>query len=534
MDSLAPLAAYLETHREPAFLQDASGCLLAVNEAFCRFTLTPRAKLIGRRAGGDAMPLPAWADGRAVFVTGEEQEVVDHFRLPDGRAQSLVTQKHLITLPDGKRILAGRITPTAEIVSDEQDERLFRVIAEATPFPLLLVSAADLVIVAVNQRAAEYFGQTAVELIGQSFESRFVMAQVCRQLLLMLKTQGAVRDEECGIRGRNGQTCWVQLAGRKTSHGDGSLLLFALHDITERKRADAALRDSEARLRAILDTTSEGFVQYDLVNGLIVDVNEAMCRLTGYPREALLGRPPADFVDEPSRQTLSEQLALAGREHHRQFELTLYTREGEARVLLVNASTRFDAEQHPVFSFCLITDITERKLNEERVLYLAFYDTLTALPNRFLFQERIDQALLQQKRQGGLVALMFVDLDDFKLVNDTLGHDCGDQLLREVARRLNACVRRSDTVARLGGDEFVLLLPNLKAREDAILVARKVVTSLTVPVLIEDQLLTVSLSLGVALCPDDGNDPDLLRKKADMAMYAAKRAGKNQFRLAGD
>ena len=177
----------------------------------------------------------------------------------------------------------------------------------------------------------------------------------------------------------------------------------------------------------------------------------------------------------------------------------------------------------------MLTDITERKLNEERILYLAFYDTLTALPNRFLLSERVDQALLQQKRQGGQIGLMFIDLDDFKQVNDTLGHDVGDALLQEVAKRLNACVRRSDTVARLGGDEFIVLLPNLKGREDAALVAEKIIASLNLPILVGNERLSARLSIGIAVGPEDGQDANALKKAADVAMYRAKAQGKNCY-----
>ncbi|HCZ16061.1 MAG TPA: diguanylate cyclase, partial [Candidatus Accumulibacter sp.] len=177
-------------------------------------------------------------------------------------------------------------------------------------------------------------------------------------------------------------------------------------------------------------------------------------------------------------------------------------------------------------------DISERKANEERVQHLAHHDQLTDLPNRSLLSDRLFQALAQARRDRGTVALMFLDLDSFKPVNDTLGHDIGDLLLKEVALRLQNCVpRESDTVARLGGDEFVILLAQIEKAADAVVVAGKLLAALERPFLIGPHRISISGSIGIAVYPQHGDEVNQLLKNADIAMYHAKKAGRNCYRF---
>jgi diguanylate cyclase (GGDEF)-like protein/PAS domain S-box-containing protein len=174
-------------------------------------------------------------------------------------------------------------------------------------------------------------------------------------------------------------------------------------------------------------------------------------------------------------------------------------------------------------------DITERKRAEEKISFQAYHDLLTQLPNRILFKDRLGVALVQARRNRRLAAVLFIDLDRFKLVNDTLGHAEGDELLKGVAARLKGCLRRSDTLARLGGDEFTILLPDLSQPEDAAVIADKVIEELRRPLSIAGQDIRATASIGVALYPSDGEDPDTLIKHADIAMYHVKAAGKNSY-----
>ncbi len=530
MDPLLAISAYLDTLDSPAFIQDASGRCLAANDAFCKLLLKPRHRILGSiSSGADGELLPQWADWKAAFVAGGLTETEDEFRLPDGSRQRVQTTKRIIELDRGRRVLVGEIRPRSTIAAHGEDEQIFRVIAEAMPYPLLLIHAAEQKIIASNQRTAEVLGCASRTCIGRPLDDLFVDSNDCRQLLLMVKAQGAIKDFEACLRTDSEQRIWALLSARKSSHRGEPVILLGFSDVTERKRAAEALRDSEARYRAVLETTAEGYALFDLEDGHIVDVNPALCRLLGIRRNDIVGLTLDRFIAPEGQDEWFKQYGKLASSQHRQFEIRLQTRAGASLHALANCSTLFDPVGRPTAAFALLTDITERKLNEERVLYLAFYDTLTALPNRFLLSERIAQALLQQKRQGGQIGLMFIDLDDFKQVNDTLGHDVGDGLLQEVARRLNVCVRRSDTVARLGGDEFIILLPNLKNHEDAALVAEKIVASLNQPILAAGHQLTARLSIGIAIAPMDGCDENSLKKAADVAMYRAKSQGKNGY-----
>lgn len=530
MDPLLALSAYLESLDYPAFIQDAAGRWLSANDAFCKLMLKPRAKLLGTIPSvSEDEELPNWADWKPAFVCGGTSEVDDEFHLPDQTIQRVITSKRVIALADGRRVLVGEMRRTGAISSSREDEQLFKVIAEAMPYPMLLVNSSDQLMIACNQRAAEVLGWPTSTIIGQRLETLFVDANDCRQLLLMVRSHGSIKDYETCLHTASEQRIWGLVSARKSSHRGESVFLLGVNDITERKRAEEALRDSEARYRAILHTTAEGYVLIDLAEGAIVDVNPALCRMLGTRRQDLIDARLEQYINRESHEEWDKQRDKFAVSQHRQFELKLNTQTGSQLQVLVNSSTLFDPVGRATSVFAMLTDITERKLNEERVLYLAFYDTLTALPNRFLLSERVEQALLHQKRQGGQIALMFIDLDDFKQINDTLGHDVGDALLQEVAKRLNECVRRSDTVARLGGDEFIVLLPNLKSRDDAALVAEKIISSLNAPIYVGEHQLSARLSIGIAIAPLDGMDATSLKKAADMAMYRAKGQGKNGY-----
>lgn len=178
-----------------------------------------------------------------------------------------------------------------------------------------------------------------------------------------------------------------------------------------------------------------------------------------------------------------------------------------------------------------IEDITERKKYEEKIQQMAFHDSLTGLPNRKLFSDRLGIVLAQAKRNKKKVGIVMLDLDNFKDVNDTLGHDVGDTLLKEVAERLSVTLRKSDTVARFGGDEFVLIFPDMEVIEEAIQVVQKIIDRFNKPFLIDTHQLVVTTSIGIAVYPKDGMDEEILMKNADIAMYQAKQAGRARYQL---
>jgi diguanylate cyclase (GGDEF)-like protein/PAS domain S-box-containing protein len=252
----------------------------------------------------------------------------------------------------------------------------------------------------------------------------------------------------------------------------------------------------------------------------------------GYKPEELLGLNIRTLMPDLYRNEHDPHLAHYfqtgnGSVIDRYYEVTGLNRQGhEFPVEISFAEMEFHDTKHFVG---IIRDITERKAAEEKMIHLALFDQLTGLPNRTMFFERSTLFLTQALRTKGLAAILFIDLDRFKVINDTLGHDAGDALLKEVSNRLTNCLRESDTVARMGGDEFVVILTNLGAAKDAAMIAAKLIEKLNQPVNLKEESCTISASIGIAIFPYDGNDTGTLVKKADEAMYRAKLNGKNQF-----
>ncbi len=299
--------------------------------------------------------------------------------------------------------------------------------------------------------------------------------------------------------------------------------------VIERDRSAAALRDSEASYRALVETAPLGI--FVLTRDRFVYANTALARMLGAPSTAeLIGRSIVGHVQRNSRPGLAERLGHTSKRGT--------TTRVEVKLLRMNG-TEFEAELIATpMSFggahsiqCMVSDISERKHAERRINYLAHYDDRTGLPNRNLFVDRLSQALGHAQRSGKAVALLYLDLDRFKTLNDTLGHAAGDALLRAAGTRLTECVRAHDTVARLGGDEFALILADLAQAEHAEMVLAKIFQAFERPFTIDRRQLFVSTSIGVAAYPRDGATSELLLKHADIAMYRAKAAGRNTYRF---
>ncbi len=290
-------------------------------------------------------------------------------------------------------------------------------------------------------------------------------------------------------------------------------------DISERK-------ESEARFRLLFERNLAG-VYRTTTDGRILDCNEACARIFGYDfREEFLGLDAADFYfDDRERdrvvQMLNDQRSISN------MELRLRRRDGSTVWVLENVNLL----DHGVMEGTII-DITDRKHAQEQMEYQAYHDALTSLPNRLLFRDRITVAQAHARRNARTIAVMFLDLDQFKLVNDTLGHTVGDGLLQSIASRLVNCVRAEDTVARMGGDEFTILLADLNDRRGAAAVAQKILDAVRHPVRVDEHELYVTTSIGIAIFPDDGDDAETLLKNADRAMYRAKELGRDNYQYA--
>jgi diguanylate cyclase (GGDEF)-like protein/PAS domain S-box-containing protein len=269
--------------------------------------------------------------------------------------------------------------------------------------------------------------------------------------------------------------------------------------------------------------------------GRIQWINAAFTRLTGYAAEDALGSTPAILKSGKQNEAYYQTLWTTLLRGEIWSSETVERHKNGTLFTVQQTVTPIRDEKAEISHFIsILEDITAQKETEARIQYMAHYDALTALPNRTLFYDRLRQALVQAKRNKHLCALMFLDLDRFKKVNDTLGHHIGDLLLQGVAQRITDCVRETDTVARLAGDEFVVILPHPVAREDAAVVAQKIVATLSEPFFLDGHKVKTGPSIGIALYPLDAVEDEELLKLADLAMYAAKHRGRNQYLFYAD
>ncbi|PWK05712.1 putative bifunctional diguanylate cyclase/phosphodiesterase [Tumebacillus permanentifrigoris] len=284
------------------------------------------------------------------------------------------------------------------------------------------------------------------------------------------------------------------------------------------------LSESEDRFRKLSNATFEGIVIAD--EGQIIDVNQTFASMFGYKQSEMLGMPLLGLVDTSSRAELQDFILS---EDDVSYEILGLRADGtQIAIELVGTPCFYEGRIARVVA---VRDITERKQAQEIINHMAYHDTLTNLPNRVLFNDRLAEALELAAREGQKLAVMFLDLDRFKLVNDTLGHTMGDKLLKGVAARVSHCVRAGDIVARMGGDEFTILLPNLQSEDEAVEIAQKVIQALAQPFVIDDYELHTTTSIGISLYPEDGQDTQVLMKNADTAMYRAKDQGRNNYRF---
>ena len=383
-----------------------------------------------------------------------------------------------------------------------------------------------------NEQATRLLERDAGEVLGKKIWSYFqktARMRVEERFHHAWEAQQRFEMEELDARVSH----WLEVRGYPFGGG----LAVHLRDVTERVRAQEQLRlleSSIARLNDIVIITEAG--PFGPPGPRIVFVNDAFERRTGYTREEVLGRTPR-ILQGPNTQRAQLDSIRAAMEQWRPVRVDLinYTKAGEPFWVDLDVSPVWDKTRRLTHWVAVGRDITERKMAEEKIQYLAFYDPLTQLPNRQLLLDRLNQALAQQdaERCG---ALMFIDLDNFKVLNDTLGHQKGDLLLQQVAKRLRSCVAKGDTVARLGGDEFVILLENngekpIDPAQAARVVSERVLKTLGEPYVLPGYLHHSTCSIGVTLFGRSPWSVGEVLKQADLAMYQAKAAGRNAVRF---
>jgi diguanylate cyclase (GGDEF)-like protein/PAS domain S-box-containing protein len=418
-------------------------------------------------------------------------------------------------------------TGKLQIKPGDSRDSIIRLVADSVPALIAYYEVDTLQCRFSNRRYAEYNGWTAQTILGKTVREAIGDAayeKILPYVEKAMKGEASTYTREQILPSGTKRIIEVNLL----PHTDESQTLHGcfvlINDITEHWRAEQAVRQSEERMRKFVAATNEGIVFH--VNTLITDANEAIERITGYSRDEVIGRKTLEFIPVDLHPVLINNL-LSGSEEA--YEGRIVHKHGhEVPVELVAKSVTVDGEP---CRLVVVRDISAQKAAQARIEFMALHDTLTQLPNRVYLMERLTSLLALARRRQGSMAVLFVDLDRFKNVNDSMGHHVGDGLLREVARRISTTVRDSDVVSRLGGDEFIVLLSDIASSDDAATVAGKLIENLGAAVDVEGHKLQVTASVGISIFPSDGESPDDLLRHADAAMYHAKESGRGNYQF---
>lgn len=451
------------------------------------------------------------------------------------------TQNYLEHTPDGRWYQASN-NPTAEggiasvrtnITETQQTHLRLRQLGRAleqSPSAVMITDTQG-IIEYINPKLSEMTGYASEELLGQNnsiLKSGEMPAGLFAEMWQQLR-DGQTWSGQLLNRKKDGSLFWdsTSISPLRDDGGVISHFIAVKEDITERLRAEEQLR----MVAAVFETSNEAIMIADQ-QGRIKVVNAAFERITGYAAHEVQGHNPSLLSSGRHDRIFYEQMwdSLI-RQGNWSGEIWNRRKDGSVYPEWLSISALHDEEGQITEFVSVFSDITSRKEAEAHIRHQAYYDALTQLPNRSLLLDRLAVAIHTAERDQQTLSVLFIDLDRFKYVNDTLGHEYGDELLVQVARRLGNCVRESDTVARFGGDEFVILLHNIHSDRDAALVAEKIIRRLSDPFTLAGREIVIGASIGLAMFPGESDDPDTLLRNADLAMYRAKQTGRNRFQF---
>lgn len=411
----------------------------------------------------------------------------------------------------------------------EPESPLLELVANAVPALMAYFEAGTMRCRFANRRYAEFNGWTPQSILGKTVreaigEEAWVAIQP--HVERVLKGQVSQYTREAVLPSGLRRMIEVNLLPHKAPD-DTMLGAFVLiNDITAHWQAQRDLREAEERMRKFAQATTEGIVFHR--NGFITDTNEAILDLLGYAQREMIGRHVLDFIAEPLRGRTAEYIR---RGQEDPYETEAIHRLG--RNIPVEVVGKTLPMQGESIRLAVVRDISARKDAQQRIEFIAHHDALTQLPNRLHMQEKLQSILALARRHAASVAVLFIDLDGFKPVNDSLGHKAGDVALATVARRILATVRTADAVARIGGDEFLVALSDVRDDDAVAHIARKLLVAIDQPIEVPDAraFAHVTASIGISVFPRDAGTGDELIVLADQAMYRAKEAGKNAYRF---
>jgi len=514
----------IRTMADPLFVCDAEGSIHLVNQAAESLSGHPAAELIGMKLGS---------------ILERDGEETDAILLARSGSRIDVTVSVAPLMHGGDVI--GSVLIARDIRDRIRSEREVREVAtilrstlESTADGILVVGEKGR-IVSYNQRFVEMW-RIPLEIMDEGRDHSaldYMLDHVVDPDLILNVVESLTDQPEAEsfdvMDLRDGRRFERYSTGRRIE-GMSDIRIWSFRDVTARFSAEAALRESEIRYRLLFEENAAGVCVMS-GDGEIVDCNNTFSMMLDRERNELIGVNMRTLYERPVEH---EELMymLRDAQNLNSVEVELKKQDGTTRWLLQNLVVVGERESGVVHA--TLVDISDRKRAEEQIEFHAYHDVLTNLPNRKLFADRLRQSLTHARRAGRSLAVMFIDIDHFKNINDTLGHTSGDELLLEMSYRLRHCVREDDTVARLGGDEFTIILSHLRHPEDAANVAQKILRAVQVPLSLSGMPIEVTASIGIALYPADGADPETLLRNADSAMYRAKESGRNTYQLCTD
>lgn len=478
----------------------------------------------------------------AVEGVQREYQVTYRTRLSNGDMRYLESTAKLYRDDQGApRRMAGILMDITERVQREQrlasSEEKFVTLFQASPEPICVSRIRDGVFIEVNPAFSQTFGWQPQDIVGHSAPELgfWVDERQREQLFAKLSAEQGLSNEVARFRTREGRELTCVVSSRFIRVERRLCITTTFRDITERQTAEAALKASQEKFAKAFHSSPDAITITERDTGRYIEVNEGFCRLTGYRPEEVIGRNAFElkvWAYPEERARMVETILREGRAYH----LEMHGQHRDGSIRLVEVSVEPIELNGTPYLLLNARDISELKAAQAQVQHLAYHDPLTNLPNRALLMDRLTQQIALLKRHDLHGALLFLDLDHFKHINDSLGHPVGDAVLKMVTARLEASVRLEDTVARLGGDEFVVLLSGLEGSRTEInrqvrQVAEKLRGILAEPMLLDGHRLQVTPSIGIALLPDHGDNPTDLLKRADIALYRAKDSGRNTIQI---
>lgn len=536
----ALIALKVESEKNLALLHNASdgihilnsdGNIIETSNSFCAMLGYRREEIIG-------MNISEWDANfaedkipdriRAQF----EQKSRGQFETLHKRKDGTIFQTEVSTLPhelEGQTVL---FCSSRDISERKRQDHLIHE-NELQLLSILNSSPIAVRITTQHARHIEFYNNAYMELINNTHanvadpKTYYVRPAEFENVLSELALGKSVvnRAIEFLIPGRG--KVWALASYMPIRYRDEDAVLGWFFDITERKRTEEALLITAS----VFENTQEAIIITD-ANYTITEVNAAFTQITGYSREEALGNNPHMLSSDLQGKSFFDEMWQALRDNKLwRGEIWNRRKSGEIYAELLSITAVCDDKGDVLRYVGGFSDISHIKAHEAELSRIAHYDALTGIPNRILLADRMKQAIAQTARERQMLAVCYLDLDGFKQINDTLGHDAGDHVLIEVARRIGNTIRGGDTVARLGGDEFVVLLQGLEQGKEYVATLERMLISIALPISIKGKSISLSASVGVSLYPLDNQDPDMLLRHADHAMYVAKQSGKNRFHI---